>query len=115
MPYLHVDHPSPIPLLDPYRNGPLRYPAAEAEEFSVRILCASELIGSVIGKSGANVRQVEQQTGARIKVQEVDKDASEESLIVVASKEVTVQTVLLGTDPFLYQFTALIITILPPF
>ncbi|TVU32194.1 hypothetical protein EJB05_23916 [Eragrostis curvula] len=88
LPYVHVDHPPPIALLDPYRNGPLRYPAAEAEEFSVRILCASELIGSVIGKNGANVRQVEQQTGARIKVQEVDKDASGERLIIVASKEI---------------------------
>ncbi|XP_062205115.1 KH domain-containing protein HEN4-like isoform X2 [Phragmites australis] len=88
LPHLHVDHPPPIPLLDPYRNGPLRYPVAEAEEFSVRILCASELIGSVIGKNGANVRQVEQQTGARIKVQEVGKDASGERLIIVSSKEI---------------------------
>lgn len=98
LPYLHVGHPPPIPLLYPYRNAPLQYPAAEAEEFSVRILCASELIGSVIGKNGANVRQVEQQTGSRIKVQEVDKDASGERLIIVASKEVTVQMVVLGTS-----------------
>ncbi|RLN38997.1 KH domain-containing protein [Panicum miliaceum] len=86
-PHLHIDHPPPIPLLDPYRDGPLRT-VAETEEFSVRILCASELIGSVIGKSGANVKRVEQQTGARIKVQEVDKDASGERLIIVSSKEI---------------------------
>ncbi|CAL4942586.1 unnamed protein product [Urochloa decumbens] len=87
LPHLHIDHPPPIPLLDPYRDGPLRT-VAETEEFSVRILCASELIGSVIGKSGANVKRVEQQTGARIKVQEVDKDASGERLIIVSSKEI---------------------------
>uniref|UniRef100_K4A661 K Homology domain-containing protein n=1 Tax=Setaria italica TaxID=4555 RepID=K4A661_SETIT len=86
MSHLHIDHPPPIPLLDPYRDGPLRT-VAETEEFSVRILCASELIGSVIGKSGANVKRVEQQTGARIKVQEFDKDASGERLIIVSSKE----------------------------
>ncbi|PUZ38462.1 hypothetical protein GQ55_9G198300 [Panicum hallii var. hallii] len=86
-PHLHIDHPPPIPLLDPYRDGPLRT-VAETEEFSVRILCASELIGSVIGKSGANVKRVEQQTGARIKVQEVDKDASGERLIIVSSEEI---------------------------
>ncbi|XP_062200340.1 KH domain-containing protein At4g18375-like isoform X2 [Phragmites australis] len=88
LPHLRVDDPPPVPLLDSYRHGPLRYPVAEAEEFSVRILCASELIGLVIGKNGANVRQVEQQTGARIKVQEVDKDASGERLIIISSKEI---------------------------
>jgi len=93
LPHLHSDHPPPIPLLDPYRSG-LQYHVTETEEFSIRILCASELIGSVIGKSGANVKRVEQQTGARIKVQEIDKDASGESLIIVSSKEVTVQLVL---------------------
>jgi poly(rC)-binding protein 2/3/4 len=72
---------------------------AETEEFSVRILCASELIGSVIGKSGANVKRVEQQTGARIKVQEVDKDASGERLIIVSSEEV-MQMVVPIANPF---------------
>jgi len=93
LPHLHSDHPPPIPMLDPYRSG-LQYHVTETEEFSIRILCASELIGSVIGKSGANVRRVEQQTGARIKVQEIDKDASGERLIIVSSKEVTMQLVL---------------------
>ncbi|KAJ1294999.1 hypothetical protein BS78_01G189500 [Paspalum vaginatum] len=102
LPRLHIDHPPPIPLLDTYRNEQLRHPVAEAEEFSVRILCASEFIGSVIGKSGANVRRVEQQTGARIKVQEVDKDASGERLIVISSKEVP-------TDPVSPTIEALIL------
>lgn len=88
LPHLHVDHPPPMPLLDPYRNGPLQYPVPEPEEFSIKILCPSELIGPVIGRSGANVRQVEQQTGARIMVQELPKDASGERLIVISSKEV---------------------------
>uniref|UniRef100_A0ACD5TP02 Uncharacterized protein n=1 Tax=Avena sativa TaxID=4498 RepID=A0ACD5TP02_AVESA len=88
LPHLHGDHPLPMPLLDPYRNRPSQYPVPEAEGFSIRILCASELIGPVIGKSGANVKQVEQQTGARIMVQELDKDASGERLIVISSKEI---------------------------
>ncbi|XBJ24172.1 hypothetical protein VPH35_002113 [Triticum aestivum] len=88
LPHLHVDHPPPMPLLDPYRNGPLQYPVPEPEEFSIKILCASELIGPVIGRSGANVRQLEQQTGARIMVQELHKDASGERLIVISSKEI---------------------------
>ncbi|XBJ08935.1 hypothetical protein VPH35_014113 [Triticum aestivum] len=69
-------------------NGPLQYPVPEPEEFSIKILCPSELIGPVIGRSGANVRQVEQQTGARIMVQELPKDASGERLIVISSKEI---------------------------
>ncbi|VAH16654.1 unnamed protein product [Triticum turgidum subsp. durum] len=88
LPHLHVDHPPPMSLLDPYRNGPLQYPVPEPEEFSIKILCPSELIGPVIGRSGANVRQVEQQTGARIMVQELPKDASGERLIVISSKEI---------------------------
>uniref|UniRef100_A0A804MXB1 K Homology domain-containing protein n=2 Tax=Zea mays TaxID=4577 RepID=A0A804MXB1_MAIZE len=68
-------------------------PVSETEEFSIRILCASELIGSVIGKSGANVRRVEQQTGARIKVQEIDKDASGERLIIVSSNEIPTEPI----------------------
>jgi poly(rC)-binding protein 2/3/4 len=88
LPHLHVDHQPPMPMLDPYRNRPSQYPVPEAEEFAIRILCASELIGPVIGKSGANVRHVEDRTGARIRVQELNKDASEERLIVISSKEV---------------------------
>uniref|UniRef100_A0A0E0M972 K Homology domain-containing protein n=1 Tax=Oryza punctata TaxID=4537 RepID=A0A0E0M972_ORYPU len=88
LPHLHVDHSPQIPLLDPYRNRPLQYHSAEAEEFSIKILCASEHIGQVIGKSGGNVRQVEQQTGARVQVKEVGKNASEERLIVVSSQEI---------------------------
>ncbi|ONM05471.1 Nucleic acid binding protein [Zea mays] len=92
LPHLHSDHTPPIPLLDPYRSGP-QYPVTETEEFSIRILCASELIGSVIGKSGANVRRVEQQTGARIKVQEIDKDASGERLIIISSNEIPAEPI----------------------
>ncbi|XP_052169490.1 KH domain-containing protein HEN4-like [Oryza glaberrima] len=88
LPHLHVDHSPQIPLLDPYRNRPLQYHSAEAEEFSIKILCASEHIGQVIGKSGGNVRQVEQQTGACVQVKEVGKNASEERLIVVSSQEI---------------------------
>ncbi|KAH0462898.1 hypothetical protein IEQ34_007480 [Dendrobium chrysotoxum] len=61
------------------RNGVL-------EDFSIKILCATEKIGSIIGKSGSNVKQLEKQTGARIHVEDTDSDAKER-VIIVSSKE----------------------------
>ncbi|AQL00903.1 hypothetical protein ZEAMMB73_Zm00001d044804 [Zea mays] len=89
---------APVLMADVKRNhgGGMRcdeLPVSENGDKSIRILCASELIGSVIGKSGANVRRVEQQTGVRIKVQEIDKDASGERLITVSSNEIPTEPI----------------------
>ncbi|PWZ32284.1 hypothetical protein Zm00014a_018094 [Zea mays] len=58
-----------------------------------RRVARSVAVWPVIGKSGANVRRVEQQTGARIKVQEIDKDASGERLIIVSSNEIPTEPI----------------------
>ena len=57
------------------------------EEFSMRILCPTGKIGGVIGKAGANVRQLEHNTLARIQVEDTPPEA-EERIINVSSREV---------------------------
>lgn len=89
-------HTPPTSWFDGYRNelsshGPSSFNYGSErngvlEDFSIKILCATEKIGSVIGKSGANVRQLEKQTGARIHVEGTDPDAKER-VIVISSKE----------------------------
>lgn len=56
-------------------------------EFSIKVLCSAEKIGGVIGKGGSNVRQLEQDTGASIHVENVSKE-SDERVICVSSIEV---------------------------
>ncbi|KAL0395957.1 UNVERIFIED_CONTAM: KH domain-containing protein HEN4 [Sesamum calycinum] len=55
-------------------------------EFTVKILCSAEKIGGVIGKGGSNVRQLEQETGTSIHVENVSKE-SDERVIRVSSFE----------------------------
>ncbi|PKA61452.1 KH domain-containing protein [Apostasia shenzhenica] len=88
----------PPPWFDRYTNesythGPSSFNGSHVrnkngieEEFSMKILCATDKIGGIIGKGGANVRQLERQTGASIHVQGSDPD-DEERVIVVTSKE----------------------------
>nr|XP_043630629.1 KH domain-containing protein HEN4 [Erigeron canadensis] len=61
--------------------------SASAKEFSLRLVCPTENIGSVIGKSGVIIKQIRQETGAAIKV---DSSATEgnDCLITVSAKEV---------------------------
>lgn len=90
-------HTPPTSWFDGYRNessshGPSSFNHGAVrngvlEDFSIKILCATEKIGSVIGKSGSNVKQLEKQTGARIHVEDTDSDAKER-VIIVSSKEV---------------------------
>uniref|UniRef100_A0A1D1XZ57 KH domain-containing protein At4g18375 n=1 Tax=Anthurium amnicola TaxID=1678845 RepID=A0A1D1XZ57_9ARAE len=56
-----------------------------SEEFSVKIMCSAAKIGVVIGKGGANVRQLQQQTGANIHVENTSD--AEQRVIVVSSRE----------------------------
>ncbi|KAL3637810.1 hypothetical protein CASFOL_018258 [Castilleja foliolosa] len=48
-----------------------------ATEFTIKILCSADRIGSVIGKGGCNVRQIEQDTGASIHVDDASKQSNE--------------------------------------
>lgn len=67
------------------------YPAprdeASLREFSVRFVCPIGNIGGVIGKGGAIINQIRQDSGATIKV---DSSATEgdDCLIIISTKEV---------------------------
>lgn len=60
----------------------------ELAEFSMKMLCSAEKTGGVIGKGGANVRQLQQETGTSILVDSVVPD-SDERVISVSAKEVS--------------------------
>ncbi|GLT34034.1 hypothetical protein SLA2020_085800 [Shorea laevis] len=56
-------------------------------EFSMKILCAAGKIGGVIGKGGVVVRQLQQETGASIHVEDASTE-SDERVIRVSAYEV---------------------------
>ena len=60
---------------------------ASSKEFSVRFICPTGNIGGVIGKGGAVINQIRQDSGATIKV---DSSATEgdDCLITISTKEV---------------------------
>lgn len=64
--------------------GPVAEPSAE---FSMKILCSAGRIGGVIGKGGFNVKQLQQETGASIHVQDASAE-SDERVIRVSAFEV---------------------------
>ncbi|CAA6661289.1 unnamed protein product [Spirodela intermedia] len=66
-----------------YGGDPTR---EEAEEFSMKIVCSAAKIGGVIGKGGANVKQLQQQTGANVQVENTSDP--EERIVLVSSREV---------------------------
>ncbi|XP_009393573.2 KH domain-containing protein HEN4-like isoform X2 [Musa acuminata AAA Group] len=96
--------PPTIPRFSRYLDEPSGYPPSNygrsnfgndgetVEEFSIRILCATVKIGGVIGKGGVNVRQLEQQTGAHIQVEDTAPEA-EERVISISCKEVPWDTI----------------------
>lgn len=57
-------------------------------EFSLRLVCPTENIGGVIGKGGAIIKQIRQESGAFIKV---DSSAAEgdDCIISISAKEVS--------------------------
>ncbi|KAL8231124.1 hypothetical protein R6Q57_000901 [Mikania cordata] len=83
-----------MPWMGPTRFGPDGvdgdYATTHGEdipsEFSMKILCSSAKIGGVIGKGGSNVRQLQQETGTSIQVDEASVE-SEERVIRVSSFE----------------------------
>ncbi|KAK1433249.1 hypothetical protein QVD17_10158 [Tagetes erecta] len=84
----------PMPWMRPTRFGPNGgdgdYAATQGEEisseFSMKILCSSTKIGGVIGKGGSNVRQLQQETGTSIHVDDASIE-SDERVIRVSSFE----------------------------
>ncbi|KAJ4972717.1 hypothetical protein NE237_005891 [Protea cynaroides] len=82
---------SRMPWMGGYGSGFDGVPPVNAgetsDEFSMKILCPAGKIGGVIGKGGANVRQLQQETGTSIQVVDTTREA-EERVIVVSSFEV---------------------------
>ncbi|XP_042501523.1 KH domain-containing protein HEN4-like isoform X2 [Macadamia integrifolia] len=76
----------PMPWMGGYGSGfngvpPLN--AGEAsDEFSMKILCAAGKIGGVIGKGGATVKQLQQETGANIQVDDTVPEGEERAIVV---------------------------------
>ncbi|XP_031108962.1 RNA-binding KH domain-containing protein RCF3-like isoform X2 [Ipomoea triloba] len=89
---------SHLPEVGGYENQPSRYGVENFDivppphggepptEFTMKILCLASKIGGVIGKGGLNVRQLQQETGASIHVEDVSAD-SDERVIRVSSIE----------------------------
>lgn len=67
------------------------YPTSRREssskEFSLRLICPSANIGGVIGKGGAIINQIRQESGASIKVNNAASE-SEDCIISISSKEI---------------------------
>ncbi|KAE8022096.1 hypothetical protein FH972_007929 [Carpinus fangiana] len=86
----------PMPWMEGYGNQHPRFapggfngvppgPGAEASaEFSMKILCSAGKIGGVIGKGGSNVKQLQQETGASIHVQDASAESDERVIRVSA-------------------------------
>ncbi|XWS75458.1 hypothetical protein CRYUN_Cryun01aG0090100 [Craigia yunnanensis] len=86
----------PMPWMGPHGNRPSEFgsgsfrsfpPARGAEasaEFSIKILCPAGKIGGVIGKAGFNVKQLQQETGASIHVEDVSRESDERVIRVSA-------------------------------
>ncbi|CAH9119163.1 unnamed protein product [Cuscuta epithymum] len=87
-----------LPPVGAYENHPSRYRVDSFDvnpppgvgdvpaEFMMKILCLDSKIGGVIGKGGGNVRQLQQETGASIHVEELLAD-SDERVIRISSIE----------------------------
>ncbi|XP_008775908.1 RNA-binding KH domain-containing protein RCF3-like isoform X1 [Phoenix dactylifera] len=85
------------PLVGPYGgykgdaagDWPSFYPPprdeSSAKEFSLRLLCPSVNIGGVIGKGGAIIKQIRQESGAYIKVD--SSSAEDDCIISISAKE----------------------------
>ncbi|KAK3218226.1 hypothetical protein Dsin_012196 [Dipteronia sinensis] len=87
----------PIPWMGGHGNQPSGFgpggfsdvpPAHRGEEasaeFSMKILCSAGKIGGVIGKGGSNVKQIQQETGASIHVEDASTESDERVIRVSA-------------------------------
>jgi len=70
-----------------FDDGLMRPGVEPSGEFSMKILCLAGKIGGVIGKGGSNVRQLEEETGTSIHVEDPSAP-SEERVIRVSAFEV---------------------------
>lgn len=66
---------------------------ASSKDFSVRLVCPTGNIGGVIGKGGAIINQIRQDSGAVIKVDSSTTEGADDCLITVSAKEVKSQSI----------------------
>ncbi|KAM5580964.1 KH domain-containing protein [Rosa sericea] len=69
-----------------FNGDPAGHGVEASAEFYIKILCSAGKIGGVIGKGGFNVKQLQEETGANIHVQDASTD-SEERVIRVSAFE----------------------------
>jgi poly(rC)-binding protein 3/4 len=61
---------------------------SSAKEFYLRLLCAAANVGGVIGKGGGIIKQIRQESGAFIKVDNSSSGPEDDCIITVSAKEV---------------------------
>lgn len=61
--------------------------SSQLEELVLRVLCPFDKIGRVIGKGGSTIKNIRQETGARIEVNDTKNDR-DDCIITVTAKEV---------------------------
>ncbi|KAH7556869.1 hypothetical protein JRO89_XS11G0004900 [Xanthoceras sorbifolium] len=67
-----------------FNDVPPGHRGEASAEFSMKILCSAGKIGGVIGKGGSNVKQIQQETGASIHVEDASTDSDERVIRVSA-------------------------------
>ncbi|KAL5562682.1 hypothetical protein UlMin_032429 [Ulmus minor] len=72
---------------------PLAVPAGHV---AFRLLCHSSRVGGVIGKSGSVIKQLQQSTGAKIRVEEAPAETSDRVITVVAPSALAARISLRG-------------------
>lgn len=82
-------HGNQLPGFGPggFNSVPPGHRGETSAEFSMKILCSAGKIGGVIGKGGFNVKQLQQETGTSIHVEDASTD-SDERVIRVSAIEV---------------------------
>ncbi|KAK9219416.1 hypothetical protein WN943_008061 [Citrus x changshan-huyou] len=78
---IHLPMPPSIPKF--HESGVLDRPKPSLEILTFRLLCHDERVGGVIGKGGAIIRSLKQETGCDIKVMEA-VSGTEDRLIVIS-------------------------------
>ncbi|PKA57518.1 KH domain-containing protein [Apostasia shenzhenica] len=68
----------------PYGDTPSKIAAAASGDTVFRLLCPCEKTGCVIGKGGAVIRQIREETGARVRIEDPVPGSDERVVIVTA-------------------------------
>ncbi|XP_028777836.1 RNA-binding KH domain-containing protein RCF3 isoform X2 [Neltuma alba] len=76
-------HSAPPPLLPKFHEGIHGRMRSSQDMLTFRLLCHAERVGSIIGKGGAIIKTVQQETASEIKVIEGESD-SEDRIIVIS-------------------------------